>query len=60
MTEAVLTSETSVYFNETTRPHIPEGSHLDIIYYFISLYIIHRQDLINHVVAYVYEKLCVL
>jgi hypothetical protein len=26
--EAVRTSETSVYFNETTRKYIPEGSHL--------------------------------
>jgi hypothetical protein len=25
MTEAVRTSETSVYFNETTRHYIPEG-----------------------------------
>jgi hypothetical protein len=28
MTEGVLTSETSVYFNETTRRYIPEGYHL--------------------------------
>jgi hypothetical protein len=28
MKEAVLTSETSVYSNETTRRYIPEGSNL--------------------------------
>jgi hypothetical protein len=28
MMEAVHTSETSVYFNETTRRYIPEGCHL--------------------------------
>jgi hypothetical protein len=28
MTKAVCTSETSVYFNETTLCYIPEGSHL--------------------------------
>jgi len=28
MMEAVRTSETSVYSNETTRRYIPEGSHL--------------------------------
>jgi hypothetical protein len=26
--EAIRTSETSVYFNETTRRYIPEGCHL--------------------------------
>jgi hypothetical protein len=29
--EAAHTSETSVYFNETTRRYIPEGSHLVMI-----------------------------
>jgi hypothetical protein len=28
MMEAVRTSETSIYFNETTRRYIPEGCHL--------------------------------
>jgi hypothetical protein len=28
--EAANTSETSVYFQETTRRHIPEGCHLHI------------------------------
>jgi len=28
MMEAVCTSETLVYFNETTQSYIPEGSHL--------------------------------
>jgi hypothetical protein len=28
MMEAVCTSETSVYYNETTRRSIPEGYHL--------------------------------
>jgi hypothetical protein len=28
--EAVRTSETSVYFNETTRRYFPEGCHLHI------------------------------
>jgi hypothetical protein len=30
MMEAVRTSETSVYFNETTRHYIPEGHYLDL------------------------------
>jgi hypothetical protein len=30
MMEAVRTSETSVYFNETTRRYIPEGCHLQV------------------------------
>jgi hypothetical protein len=30
MMEAVRTSETSVYFNETTRPYIPESCHLHV------------------------------
>jgi hypothetical protein len=30
MMEPVRTSETSVYFNETTRRYIPEGCHLAI------------------------------
>jgi hypothetical protein len=28
MMEAACTSETSVYFNETTRRYIPEGSNI--------------------------------
>jgi hypothetical protein len=28
LTEAIRTSETSVYFNYTTRRYIPEGCHL--------------------------------
>jgi hypothetical protein len=31
MTEAVSTSETSVYFNKTTLHYIPEGCHLDAL-----------------------------
>jgi hypothetical protein len=29
--EAASTSETSVYFNQTTRRNIPEDSHLDLL-----------------------------
>jgi hypothetical protein len=36
MMEAVRTSETSVYSNETTRRYIPEDSHLLIIKYFVK------------------------
>jgi hypothetical protein len=37
MMEAVRTSETSVYSNETTRRYVPEGSHLNIKFIFTVL-----------------------
>jgi hypothetical protein len=35
MMEAVRTSETTVYFDETTRRYIPESCHLELNYLFI-------------------------
>jgi hypothetical protein len=55
MMEAVRTSETSVYFNETTRRFISEGCHLHIR---------RRENLKSHVTVYDYpncehKKYCV-
>jgi hypothetical protein len=36
MVEAVCTSETSVYCNETTRYYITEGSHLHVLIWLLS------------------------
>jgi hypothetical protein len=38
MMEAVRISKTSVYFNETTQRHIPEGCHLQRNYVFVCNY----------------------
>jgi hypothetical protein len=38
LVEAVLTSETLVFFNETTRRYIPEGCKLDTKFCFPSLF----------------------
>jgi len=43
--EAVRTSETSVYSNETTRRYIPEGSNLRSRYLFIWSYLIKKSHI---------------
>jgi hypothetical protein len=41
MVEAVYTSETLIYSNETTRPYNPEGSNLNIMFFVCFRIVIH-------------------